>query len=124
MQPSHLQAFDILNFRIDGTHVDLVGAFTSEMRESDEQLIMQSEVFVDTREGAAAEAGDLIQARSGAGWSFDSIMADLHELATGQSRGRTKDGTNTVFKSVGCALEDMAAARLAYERVIARPRVT
>lgn len=102
----------------DGTHVDLVGAFTGEMRESDEQLILQSEVFVDTRDGAFAEAGDLIQARSGGDWSFGSIIADLRELATGQSSGRTKENANTVFKSVGCALEDLAAARLAYERVI------
>lgn len=97
-----------------GTHVDLVGAFKSSMRESDDSLMRRASIFADTIEGALEEAGDIIQAiRSGA-VSVGDIQSDLFGLAGGKHQGRSSDQEITVFKSVGTALEDLAAAVLAY----------
>ena len=99
-----------------GQHLDLVGAFTPEMRESDDEVVRRSRVFVDTREGACAEAGDIAQPiRSGV---FDpaDIAGDLYDLTRGERSGRRYYDQVTLFKSVGTALEDLAAAQLAFER--------
>lgn len=101
----------------EGSHIDLVGAYTAEMRESDDALIAMSQVFVDSYAGAKSEAGDLVQAAASGVWNFDSIKADLKALATGQSNGRISDSEITVFKSVGSAIEDLAAASLAFEKM-------
>lgn len=95
-----------------GTHVDLVGAFTPAMRESDDAAVMGASVFVDTYAGALAEAGDLLQV---AGWSKETVRAELHELCAGREAGRRSVEEITLFKSVGTALEDLAAARLLLE---------
>lgn len=106
-----------------GTHLDLVGAFRPDMRESDNLAIQKSSVFVDTRAGTLAEAGDLIQAIDTGAFSADQIVAELSELCSKKS-GRKhagRAGLNlpeqaiTLFKSVGAAREDLAAAILAYE---------
>ncbi len=100
-----------------GAHLDLVGAFKPELRESDDEAMRRGSVFVDTREGALSEAGDIVQAvRSGA-LSEDRIRADLFDLVAGRSRGRESEEEITVFKSVGAALEDLAGAMLIHERV-------
>jgi len=101
----------------EGTHVDLVGAYTTNMRETDNDLIVRSTVFVDTYDGAQSEAGDLVLAAESGAWSFDSVQGDLKELATNAVPGRVSESEVTVFKSVGSAIEDLAAARLAYERL-------
>jgi ornithine cyclodeaminase len=99
-----------------GTHVDLVGAFTPEMRESDDELIATASVFVDTRAGALGEAGDLLHAIDAGAIGREHVRAELAELCTGRHAGRQAAGEITVFKSVGTALEDLCAARLVYER--------
>ncbi|MDQ2632933.1 MAG: ornithine cyclodeaminase family protein [Pseudomonadota bacterium] len=93
-----------------GTHVDLVGAFTPAMRESDDEAIRRARVYVDTRAGATKEAGDIVQAIASGALEPESIVADLHELARGQKKGRESAEEITLFKSVGAALEDLAAA--------------
>lgn len=95
-----------------GQHVDLVGAYTPQMRESDDEVIRRARVFVDTRAGARDEAGDLLQAIEAGAFRLDDIAAELAELAQGKRPGRCSDDELTVFKSVGCALEDLAAALL------------
>ena len=95
-----------------GTHVDLVGAFNPAMRESDDAIVRRAEVFVDTRAGALAEAGDLLQPIKAGLWSADLLRADLHDLARDRHPGRQTAQEVTLFKSVGAALEDLAAARL------------
>ncbi len=95
-----------------GTHVDLVGAFTPKMRESDDALIAGAEIYVDTRAGALAEAGDLLQPIAAGAWSADRLKGDLHDLTAGRVPGRTDAAAITVFKSVGAALEDLVAAQL------------
>lgn len=95
-----------------GTHLDLVGAFTPLMRECDDEAVRRARVFVDTRAGALAEAGDLRQPIAAGTWSADQVCGELHELANGQCGGRRDDAEITLFKSVGAALEDLAAAAL------------
>jgi ornithine cyclodeaminase len=98
-----------------GAHVDLVGAFTAEMRESDDEVMRRGEVFVDTFAGALAEAGDILQAIGAGALSRDRIRADLHGLCAGTHPGRTDPAAVTVFKSVGTALEDLVAAKLVHD---------
>lgn len=98
-----------------GQHIDLVGAFTPQMRESDDAAVRRARVYVDTRAGALKEGGDLVQALASGALAPSDIAGDLHELARGQAAGRAAgDGAAiTLFKSVGAALEDLAAAQLA-----------
>jgi alanine dehydrogenase len=98
-----------------GQHLDLVGAYTPEMRESDDGAVGRAQVYVDTRAGALKEAGDIVQPLANGTIDLDDVVGDLFELARGERSGRrTGDATTiTLFKSVGAALEDLAAAQLA-----------
>lgn len=98
-----------------GTHVDLVGAFTPELRESDDEAIRRARVYVDTREGATKEAGDIVQALLSGALTPAGIVADLYELARGEKQGRQNADEITLFKSVGAALEDLAAGIAVYK---------
>lgn len=100
-----------------GTHVDLVGGFTPDMREADAELLARAEVFVDTYAGALAEAGDLVQPMTLGLFARGSVHADLADLCSGRKRGRAAADSITVFKSVGTALEDLCAATLLLERL-------
>ena len=103
-----------------GTHVDAVGAFRPTDRELDSEAIRRARVVVDTYAGAMEEAGDvLIPLRDGI-IERTHVAAELAEVVTGRRPGRTSDEEVTVFKSVGFALEDLAAARLAYDRARAQ----
>lgn len=93
-----------------GTHVDLVGAFTPAMRESDDDAIRRARIYVDTRAGATKEAGDIVQPIASGLLKPEAIVADLHELSRGEKSGRRSADEITLFKSVGAALEDLAAA--------------
>ena len=95
-----------------GTHVDLVGAFTPKMRESDDAAVLRSSVFVDTYSGTLAEAGDLLQPMAAGSWKAEAIRGDLHELTSGAKPGRRDAAEITLFKSVGAAIEDLTAASL------------
>lgn len=97
-----------------GSHLDLIGAFTKEMRESDDEAVRRSRVFVDTRAGAFAEAGDILQPIASGVIGKEHVQAELAELVRG-SAGRQSADEITLFKSVGAALEDLAGAILAYE---------
>jgi ornithine cyclodeaminase len=99
-----------------GTHVDLVGGFTRGMREADDALIARASVFVDTRTGALAEAGDLVQPIERGVVSRDHVRAELAELVRGEHPGRQASDEVTLFKSVGTALEDLCAAERVAER--------
>jgi len=95
-----------------GQHIDLVGGFTPAMREADDEAIRRARVFVDTREGAGKEAGDIVQPLQSGALAAHDIVADLFELCRQEKRGRQAAGEITLFKSVGTALEDLAAAEL------------
>ncbi|TPP07349.1 ornithine cyclodeaminase family protein [Rhizobium glycinendophyticum] len=100
-----------------GSHLDLVGAFRKDMRESDDEAVKRASLFVDTRAGAFAEAGDLLQPLEAGVITPADIKAELVELVSGTAPGRQSSGEITLFKSVGAALEDLAGAILAYETV-------
>jgi len=102
-----------------GTHVDLVGGFTPDMREADDDAITRARVFVDTRAGATKEAGDIVQPLKSGLLKPGGIVADLHELARGEKAGRKGPDEITLFKSVGAALEDLAAGIAVYSRISA-----
>ena len=104
-----------------GQHLDLVGAFTHEMRETDAAAIEACDVVVDQRAAARAEAGDLLHAVR-EGWSWEALAGDLHEVVRGSVR-RGEDRP-TAFKSVGLALEDLAVARLLAARATGAGRRT
>lgn len=95
-----------------GTHLNLVGAFRPQTREVDSHTIQRARVVVDTYGAALSEVGELlIPLREGA-ITRNHIAADLHELVSGAKQGRRSPEEITVFKSVGCALEDLVAAEL------------
>ena len=96
-----------------GSHLDLVGAFTPEMRETDDDAVKRASLFCDTREGALKEGGDLVQALKAGAIALSDIKGDLSDLVRGRHHGRANDSEITLFKSVGTAIEDFAAARLA-----------
>lgn len=94
-----------------GAHLDLVGGFRPDMRESDDEAVRLASIFVDTRAGALL-AGDLAQPLSEGIISETRILAELRELVSGAHPGRTDGREITLFKSVGFALEDLAAAKI------------
>ncbi len=99
-----------------GTHVDLAGAFKPTMRETDSAVVAMASVYVDTRDGALAEAGDLIQAQAEGKFDFADVKGDLFDLTQGRKRGRQNGREITLFKSCGTALEDLAAAVMVHLR--------
>ena len=100
-----------------GAHLDLVGAFRPDLRESDDEAVTSARVYVDTRAGALSEAGDLVQPIQKGIVSEQHIVADLKDLTCGKNSGRQTHDEKTLFKSVGTALEDLAAARLVYNTI-------
>lgn len=99
-----------------GTHLDLVGGYTPQMREADDAAIARAGViYVDTFDGALAEAGDIVQPLAHGAIARDRIAGELRDLCRGTGPVRADDAAITVFKSVGTALEDYAAATLALE---------
>jgi ornithine cyclodeaminase/alanine dehydrogenase-like protein (mu-crystallin family) len=95
-----------------GTHLDLVGAFRRDMREADDAAILRARVFVDTFAGALAEAGDLTQPLERGVIARSHVRGELAQLLRGEVAGRGSVDDITLFKSVGTALEDLAAATL------------
>jgi ornithine cyclodeaminase len=95
-----------------GQHLDLVGAFTPDMCEVDDEAVARCEIHVDTRSGALREAGELIGAIRRGVIDSGALRSELADLATGGFR-RSAPHSITLFKSVGSALEDLVAAELA-----------
>lgn len=96
-----------------GAHLDLIGGFTPAMREADDAAVRRSRVFIDT-EAALAESGDLIDPIARGVLRRQDIAGSLYSLCRGEVAGRRDRSEITLFKSVGSAVEDLAAAALAY----------
>ncbi len=96
----------------EGTHLDLVGGFTPAMREVDDAAVARARIAVDTYAGALAEAGDLKQPLAAGAIARADVLAELAELVRGERRVRSRATDITLFKSVGTALADLAAAEL------------
>lgn len=99
-----------------GVHLDLVGGFTPVMREADDAAVTRARIYVDTSAGAGKEAGDIVDPIGRGVIAATDIVGDLFELCRGERLGRTHDEQITLFKSVGTALEDLAAAELVFEQ--------
>jgi ornithine cyclodeaminase/alanine dehydrogenase-like protein (mu-crystallin family) len=99
-----------------GAHVDLAGAFKPTMRETDSEVVARASVYVDTRDGALAEAGDLLQARDEGKFDFANVRGDLFDLCRGKASGRGSADEITLFKSAGTAIEDLATAVMVYQK--------
>ncbi len=99
-----------------GQHLDLVGSYTPEARESDDEVIMKASIYVDHRQGALTEAGDIVDPIKRGLIHQNDIIADLFDLAFKDKFKRKSDASITVFKSVGHALEDLVAAGYYYDQ--------
>ena len=100
-----------------GTHLNLVGAFQPQTREVDDETVRRARVVVDTYEGALDEAGDLLIPIKKGIVDSSHVIADLHEIVSGKKTGRTSAGDITLFKSVGCALEDLVTTKLVFDKI-------
>ena len=103
-----------------GAHICAVGACRPDQREMDTALVRDARVFVDSRAGALAEAGDLVIPISEGAFAPSHIVAELGEVAGGRVQGRRNADEITIFKSLGMAVEDIAAAHLAWQRASER----
>jgi len=97
-----------------GTHLDLVGGFRRGMREADDEAVSRARIVVDTYAGALAEAADIVEPLERGVIQRDAIVAELAEIVGGRP-GRTGAAEITLFKSVGTAVADLAAAQLLLE---------
>jgi ornithine cyclodeaminase/alanine dehydrogenase-like protein (mu-crystallin family) len=95
-----------------GCHINAVGAFQPRTREIDDETVQRARIVVDTYEGALAEAGDLVIPLNNGVIARDNVIADLHEVVAGKTNVRRSEDEITLFKSVGCAIEDLVAATL------------
>ncbi|MCZ7559859.1 MAG: ornithine cyclodeaminase family protein [Burkholderiaceae bacterium] len=97
-----------------GSHLDLIGSFTPAMREADDDCFAGAALYVDTDE-ALQKSGELLGPMSRGVFGRGDVRGTLAALARGEARGRLSHDERTVFKSVGTALEDLAAATLVWE---------
>lgn len=100
-----------------GTHLDCVGAFRSDMRETDDETVRRARIWVDTRAGGFTEAGDIVIPLAAGVIGREKIEGDLFDLARGTAPVRTTDEDITMFKSVGASIEDLAAAIAVVEKI-------
>ena len=98
-----------------GSHLDLIGGFTPGMREADDACFAGSRLYVDTVE-ALQKSGDLLGPMARGVFAAEDVAGTLESLCRTQAGRREGEQVRTVFKSVGTALEDLAAAILVYER--------
>jgi ornithine cyclodeaminase/alanine dehydrogenase-like protein (mu-crystallin family) len=100
----------------EGTHLDMIGSHKPNTREADNEALLKSTVFVDSRMGALHETGDLAIPIAEGIFKEEQVKADITELIRGEHPGRSNEKEITFFKSAGLAVEDLAAALLVYEQ--------
>ena len=93
-----------------GTHVNALGAPRPDWRELDNEVLRRARVYVDSREGAMKESGDVIAARE--------IFAEVGEVVAGTKPGRQSAEEVTLFNSLGLAVEDVVTAELVYRKAL------
>ena len=99
-----------------GAHINAVGAYRADMRELDAHVIARARVYVDSREAALAEAGDLLMPLRAGTIDEAHVRGELGEVLLGKIRGRESAEDITLFKSVGLAVQDIVAAMEIYRR--------
>lgn len=102
----------------EGTHVNAVGSSIAAARELDSAAVAKARLFVDRRESTVNEAGDYLFALREGAISESHIVAEVGEVLLGTDPGRRGPGEITLFKSLGVAVEDLAAARHVYDRAV------
>jgi ornithine cyclodeaminase/alanine dehydrogenase-like protein (mu-crystallin family) len=100
----------------EGAHINAVGTYSPKARELDGATMAAATLFVDRRESAVNEAGDYLLAVSEGSIPSDHIHAELADVVTGAHPGRTSSTEITIFKSLGLAIEDLAAAEYVYQK--------
>ena len=100
----------------EGAHLDLVGAFNLEMREADDAALRRARLFIDTP-AALKEGGDAAVALRDGGITASHVAGDLASLVRGDAKGRSSAREITAFKSIGAAIEDLAAAVAVWEAI-------
>jgi ornithine cyclodeaminase len=101
-----------------GAHVISVGACRPNQREIDPALTARARLFVDSRDAALVESGDVVMGIQEGRFAANHVVGELGELVAGTIEGRTSDAQITIFKSLGMAVEDVTAADLAYRRAV------
>jgi ornithine cyclodeaminase/alanine dehydrogenase-like protein (mu-crystallin family) len=101
-----------------GAHVNLVGASRLNAREADDDVVTESRFFVDSRTSARSEAGELKHAMDAGLVNESHILGEIGDVLSGSVVGRTGDHDITVYKSLGVAAQDLAAAHVIYERAV------
>lgn len=100
----------------DGAHVIAIGASRPWQQELDPALVARARLVVDSRAAALVESGDIVRPIRDGLFGEDHVAAELGEVIAGRKAGRRQAGEVTLFKSLGLAVEDIAAAGLAYRR--------
>lgn len=101
-----------------GTHVNAVGACTPNAREIDSAVVVNSRLYADRRESALREPGDILVPLQNGEIGPEHVVAELGEVLIGRGVGRRDDREITLFKSLGLAIEDLAAASHVYEQAV------
>jgi ornithine cyclodeaminase len=104
------------NWLDDGVHINAVGSSVAAARELDSDTVAASSLFVDRRESTMSESGDYLSALREGAISDGHIRAELGEILLGRAEGRTSPAEITLFKSLGLAVEDLAAAQFLYDK--------
>ncbi|MFN2578098.1 MAG: ornithine cyclodeaminase family protein [Pyrinomonadaceae bacterium] len=107
-----------------GAHINAIGTFSPKARELDTATVASCSLFVDRRESAFNEAGDYLIAAGEGAVAPNTIRAELGELLIGKHPGRTSADEITIFKSLGLAMEDLAAAEYCYRKAAGMNRGT
>ncbi|MCK7553725.1 ornithine cyclodeaminase family protein [Chitinophaga sedimenti] len=103
----------------EGQHLDMVGSYKPNTREADDEAILKTSIFVDSRAGALHECGELAIPIKNGIIEEEDVEADIVELCSGKHPGRKDAREITLFKSAGLAIEDLAAALMVYRQVTA-----
>lgn len=103
-----------------GSHINAVGSHRPDFRELDGATLARSKVVVDSREAIMAECGDVLLAIKEDSFAANDIYGEIGEVLAGVKPGRTADSEITLYKSVGIAIQDVATARLVYDKALKR----
>lgn len=97
-----------------GVHINAVGACSAQARELDSAAVQRSRIYLDRRDAALRDGGDLAIPLAAGELAMENIIGEVGQVMLGQVEGRQNDGQITLFESVGIAVEDLAAAALIY----------
>ncbi len=113
---SHVPLVKGVNLR-PGVHLDLVGGYTPQTREADDEAARRSSIYVDCRESAFACVGDILQPIANGSIRESDVLGDLYDLANGTAPGRRSPSDATLFKNAGGGHLDLMTAEVVYRRL-------